>query len=341
MSQLAGPSRGTVSSQATTAQPHQRPSSWSCDAARARADMPRWLFLSFCSGEAASASNVDEKTASPSLSTGFLFVATKTFVRRYFLTGISGGGSGFSSRQVYEPWSASTGSASSEGGFWSSTNFGNSSMDELREQQPSSSVRGPLSAFWASTNDEGGGGAWTTCGVVEMPTTLSPTTLWPAARSRPASSKPPIIAVSLTLLTMSAGLVRVLRGSLATSSAFGTRTTTSNVVPRRSTGLDERHAPSPKALSLFPTGFEGDRSRRGRAWPPPTRGARGGPVIVSDASDAARKSCVRLGAFGGWTAAALAPPGRRGVGSGTAAFGFGTLGCGSCIRTAMACRIDP
>ena len=33
---------------------------------------------------------------------------------------------------------------------------------------------------------------------------------------------------------------------------------------------------------------------------------------VSDASDAARRSCVRLGAFGGWTAAAVAPPGRRG-----------------------------
>jgi len=58
-------------------------------------------------------------------------------------------------------------------------------------------------------------------------------------------------------------------------------------------------------------------------------------VIVSDASDAARRSCVRLGAFGGWTAAALAPPGRRGVGSGTAAFGFvGTLGCGSCMMAA-------
>jgi hypothetical protein len=105
-------------------------------------------------------------------------------------------------------------------------------------------------------------------------------------------------------------------------------------------GLDERHAPSPKALSLLPTGFDGDRSRRGRAWPPPTLGARVGPVIVSDASDAARRSCVRLGAFGGWTAAALAPPGRRGVGSGTAAFGFGTLGCGSCMRTATACRSD-
>ena len=106
-------------------------------------------------------------------------------------------------------------------------------------------------------------------------------------------------------------------------------------------GLDERHAPSLKALSLFPTGFEGDRSRRGRAGPPPTLGARGAPVIVSDASDAARRSCVRLGAFGGWTAAALAPPGRRGVGSGTAAFGFvGTLGCGSCMRTAAACRND-
>ncbi len=293
------------------------------------------------SGDAASPSNVDEKTASPSLITGFLFVATNTFVRRYFLTGTSGGGSGFSSRQVYDPWSARTGSWASSGGFWSSTYFGNSSIDELREQQPSSSVRGPLSAFWASTNDEGGGGAWTTWGVVEMPTTRRPTTLWPAARSRPASSKPPIRAVSLTLLTTSAGLVRVLRGSLLTSSAFGTLTTTSKVVPRRSMGLDERHAPSPKALSLLPTGFDGDRSRRGRAWPPPTRGARGAPVIVSDASDAARRSCVRLGAFGGWTAAALAPPGRRGVGSGTA-FGFdGTLGCGSCIRTAMACRSDP
>ncbi len=132
--------------------------------------MPRWLFLSACSGDCESASNVDEKTASPSLRTGLRFVATKTFVRRYFLTGTSLGGSGF----VVAP---STGSWASSGGFWSSTYFGNSSIDELREQQPSSSVRGPLSAFWASTNEAGGGGAWTTCGVVEMPTTRRPTTL--------------------------------------------------------------------------------------------------------------------------------------------------------------------
>ena len=57
-------------------------------------------------------------------------------------------------------------------------------------------------------------------------------------------------------------------------------------------GLDERHAPSPKALSPSPTGFEGDRSRRGRAGPPPTLGARGAPVIVSDAIGATTAAAV-------------------------------------------------
>ena len=119
MSHDAGPSRGTVSSHATTAQPHQRPSSWSCDAARALEEMPRWLFLSACSGDCASASNVEENTASPSLKTGFLFVATNTFVRRYFLTGASGGGSGFSSRQdfVLSALGCATGKGYVDGGI--------------------------------------------------------------------------------------------------------------------------------------------------------------------------------------------------------------------------------
>ena len=105
-------------------------------------------------------------------------------------------------------------------------------------------------------------------------------------------------------------------------------------------GLDERPRAVAEGAVVISDGLRwrpvAPRPRLAAADP----SARGAPVIVSDASDAARRSCVRLGAFGGWTAAALAPPGRRGVGSGTAAFGFGTLGCGSCMRTATACRSD-